>query len=79
MANKHKHKLSITIDEEIFQAIEATSKSYNIAISQLAQKAFKVWLKTEIESMMAKGYEEMKKEDKAFADMTFEAQRKILS
>jgi len=27
---------------------------------------------------MAKGYEEMAKEDKAFADITFEVQREVL-
>jgi len=79
MITKCKRKLSITIDEEIYQALDATSKSYNINKSQLAQKAFKLWLKKEIETMMAKGYEEMKNEDKAFADIAFEGQREILS
>ena len=79
MTTKCKHKLSITIDEGIYRAIEAKSKSYNVAISHLAEKAFKLLLKTEIEAMMAKGYEETKNEDKAFADITFEAQREILS
>ena len=30
------------------------------------------------ESLMAKGYDEMAEEDKALADVTFEAQREIL-
>jgi len=48
-----------------------------MAKSQLAQEAFRLWLKKETETFMAKGYEEMAEEDKAFADITFEAQREI--
>ena len=36
------------------------------------------WSKKQTESLMAKGYDEMAEEDKAFADVTFEAQREIL-
>jgi len=46
--------------------------------SQLAQRAFRLWLEKETEAQMAKGYEEMAKEDKAFSDLTFQSQREIL-
>ena len=49
-----------------------------LAKSQLAQEAFSLWLKKETEALMAKGYEEMAAEDKAFADVSLEAQREIL-
>jgi hypothetical protein len=73
-----KRKVSLTIDEEIYAAIDRASKTLNLAKSQLAQEAFSLWLKKQTETLMAKGYEEMAAEDKAFADVTFEAQREIL-
>lgn len=73
-----KRKVSLTIDEEIYAAIDKASKTLNLAKSQLAQEAFSLWLKKQTESLMAKGYEEMAEEDNAFADVTFEAQREIL-
>ncbi len=73
-----KRKVSLTIDEEIYAAINKASKTLNLAKSQLAQEAFSLWLKKQTETLMAKGYEEMAEEDEAFADVTFEAQREIL-
>ena len=73
-----KTKVSFTIDEEIYAAIDKASKTLNLAKSQLAQEAFSLWLTKQTESLMAKGYDEMAEEDKAFADVTFEAQREIL-
>ena len=70
-----KTKVSFTIDEDIYAAIDKASKTLNLAKSQLAQEAFSLWLKTQTESLMAKGYDEMAEEDKAFSDVTFEAQR----
>ena len=49
-----------------------------MAKSQLAQEAFRLWLKKETESLMAKGYEEMADEDRALANITLEAQKEIL-
>ena len=72
-----KRKVSLTIDEEIYAAIDKASKTLNLAKSQLAQEAFSLWLKKQTEALMAKGYEEMAEEDKAIADVTFEAQREI--
>jgi len=73
-----KRKVSLSIDEGLYAAIEKASKTLNLAKSQLAQEAFSLWLKKETEVLMAKGYEEMAEEDKAFADVTFEAQKEIL-
>ena len=39
-----KRKVSLTIDEEIYEAIEKASKTLNLAKSQLAQEAFSLWL-----------------------------------
>ncbi len=73
-----KKKVSLTIDEDLYDAIDKASKMLKLAKSQLAQEAFSLWLKKETEALMAKGYEEMAAEDKAFADVSLEAQREIL-
>ena len=72
-----KRKVSLTIDEETYEAIEKASRSHRIAKSQLAQEAFQLWLKNETEALMAKGYKEMAEEDEVFAALTFEAQREV--
>ena len=73
-----KRKVSLTIDEEIYAAIDKASKTLNLAKSQLAQEAFRLWLKKQTEALMAEGYEAMAEEDKDFADLTFEAQRETV-
>ena len=73
-----KKKVSLTIDQDLYDAIDKASKMLKMAKSQLAQEAFSLWLKKETEALMAKGYEEMAAEDKAFADVSLEAQREIL-
>ena len=75
---RRKRKVSLTIDEDLYADIEKASKNFYMAKSQLAQKAFRLWLKKETEALMAKGYEEMVEEDKAFADLTSQAQMEIL-
>ena len=75
---KTKRKISLTIDEGIYSAIEEASRTYRIAKSHLAQEAFTLWLKKETEDLMSKGYEEMSKEDNGMAEQAFEAQREIL-
>ena len=70
-----KVKISLTIDEEICSAIDKASKELNLAKSQLAQQAFRLWLKRHNEALMARGYEEMSEQDKEFSKLTFEAQR----
>lgn len=72
-----KRKISLTIDEDIYLAIESLSKNYKKAKSQLAQDAFKLWIKKETESLMAEGYEDMYEEDKTLAEVAFEAQREV--
>ncbi len=74
-----KRKISLTIDDTIFLAIERAAKTRNMAISHIAQEAFELWLKNETEMMMTKGYEEMAKEDRIFAETVIDAQREILT
>jgi len=74
-----KRKISVTIDAEMFEAIEDAAKTCNMAKSQLTQEALRLWLKKRTEESMAAGYVEMAREDREFADTTFDAQKEILS
>lgn len=74
-----KRKMSLTIDEGVFRALEQASKERNMAMSHIAQKALVLWLRTETERMMAEGYEDMAEEDHAIAESSFDAQREVVS
>jgi len=76
---KTKKKMSITIDADIFEAVEKATASCNMAKSHLAQEAFILWFKKRTEELMAKGYAEMAREDQEFINMAFNAQNEILS
>ena len=73
-----KRKISLTIDEPIYFAIEKMAKINSIAKSHIAQQAFKLWIRNETEKQMAKGYEEMANEDHDFSEMSMNAQREII-
>jgi len=73
-----KRKLSVTVDENIFQAVDKAARACNMAKSQLAQEAFRLWITKRTQDLMAKGYEEMAKEDREFAELAIQAQREIL-
>jgi len=75
---RNKRKVSLTLDEDLYADIDMAAKTFNMAKSQLAQKAFRLWLKKETEALMAKGYEEMAEEESAFVDLAFQSQREIL-
>ena len=74
-----KKKVSVTIDAEIFEDIAKAAESCKMAKSQLAQEAFKLWLKKRTEESMAVGYAEMAAEDIEFANTALHAQKETLS
>lgn len=74
-----KRKMSFTIDEGVFLSLERASREHGMAMSHIAQKALELWLQTETEMMMAKGYQEMAEEDRAIAERAFDAQREVLT
>jgi len=74
-----KRKISVTIDAELLNVFDNASKTYNMAKSHMAQEAFAMWLKKKTEQLMANGYREMAEEDKESAELSFEAQREIVS
>ena len=74
-----KRKISLTVDETVVREIERISEKNRIAKSRIAQEAFELWLKREVERKMAEGYEEMAEEELESAENKLEAQRETLS
>lgn len=74
-----KRKISLTVDESVIREIERISEKNRIAKSRIAQEAFELWLKREVERRMAEGYEDMAEEELESAENALEAQREILS
>lgn len=74
-----KRKMSVTIDADILGTIEDIAEASGTAKSQLAQEALKLWLKKRTQDLMAKGYTEMAEEDRKLAELSFEAQKEVLT
>ena len=74
-----KRKISLTVDETVVREIERISEKNRIAKSRIAQEAFELWLKREVERKMAEGYEEMAEEELESAENKLEAQLETLS
>jgi metal-responsive CopG/Arc/MetJ family transcriptional regulator len=72
-----KKKITITIDEEIYEAIDRATREFKMHRSQLAQEALSLWLKKQTEDLMAHGYREMAEEDRQFSEMVLEAQKEV--
>ena len=72
---RNKSKLSVTIDNKILKEVEKVSNNSNFSKSQLTEEALKFWFKRNTEKLMAKGYEEMAKEDLEFSESTLAAQK----
>lgn len=75
---RNKSKLSVTIDNKILKEVEKVSNNSNFSKSQLTEEALKFWFKRNTEKLMAKGYEEMAKEDLEFSESTLAAQKEIM-
>ncbi len=76
---KTKKKLSITIDNNLWEEVEKTSKAKKYSKSRLTEEALKLWFKKEREKLMAKGYKDMAKEAQEFMNLALEAQREVIN
>ena len=75
---KTKKKISVTIDEGLFESVDQASRRFKVARSQLAQEAFTLWLKKKTETQMIQGYKEMASEDRETVELALAAQKEIL-
>ena len=73
-----KERLSITIDSDLFNKIEKTSKEENIPRSRIIMEALKLWEQKRIENLMRRGYLESAKEDLALAEFDLEAGNEVV-
>ena len=75
---KTKKKISVTIDEGVYEAVDQAARHFQVARSQLAQEAFTLWLIKKAEGLMAQGYREMAREDVEAAERSLAAQKEVL-
>ena len=75
---KTKKKISVTIDEGLYEAIDQASRRFQVTRSQLTQEALGLWLRKKTESLMAQGYREMAREDQEAAEDSLAAQKEVL-
>ena len=76
---KTKKKLSITIDNNLWEEVEKTSRTKKYSKSRLTQEALKLWFKKEREELMAEGYKDMAREAQDFVGLTLEAQKEVIN
>ena len=76
---KTKKKVTITIDENLYYAVNQASRRFKIARSRLAQEAISLWLRKKAEESMEEGYKIMAEEDRLISDLTIHAQKEIQS
>jgi hypothetical protein len=74
---KTKRKVTITIDEDLYEVVNQATKRFNLARSRLAQEAISLWLEKKTEEFMAEGYRMMADEDRSFSELTIQAQKEI--
>ena len=74
---KTKKKVTITIDEDLYDVVNQATKTFNLNRSRLAQEAISLWLEKKTEELMAEGYKMMADEDRAFSELAIEAQKEI--
>ena len=75
---KTKKKISVTIDEGLYEAIDQASRRFQVGRSQLTQEALGLWLRKKTESLMAQGYREMARDDQETAEDSLAAQKEVL-
>jgi metal-responsive CopG/Arc/MetJ family transcriptional regulator len=76
---KTKKKLSITIDNNLWEEVEKTSRTKKYSKSRLTEEALKLWFKKEREELMAEGYKDMAREAQDFMGLTLEAQKEVIN
>jgi len=76
---KTKKKLSITIDNNLWEEVEKTSRTKKYSKSRLTEEALKLWFKKEREELMAEGYKDMASEAQDFMGLTLEAQKEVIN
>jgi hypothetical protein len=74
---KTKRKVTITIDDDLYEVVNQATKRFNLARSRLAQEAISLWLEKKTEEIMAEGYRMMADEDRSYSELTIQAQKEI--
>ena len=59
----HKLKVTLSLDEDLVEELERTSRETKKSRSRLVQEALKLWRRKELQTKLAQGYQEMADEN----------------
>ncbi len=59
----HKLKVTLSLDEDLVEELERTSRETKKSRSRLVQEALKLWRRMELQAKLARGYQEMADEN----------------
>ena len=59
----HKLKVTLSLDEDLVEELERTSRETKKSRSRLVQEALELWRRKELQIKLAQGYQEMAEEN----------------
>ncbi len=74
----HKVKVTLSLDEDLVEAIEKISRQRKKPRSRVVQEALRLWQRKELQEKLAAGYRAMAGEDRETAERHVSAFREIL-
>lgn len=74
----HKVKVTLSLDEDLVEAIEKISRQRKKPRSRVVQEALRLWQRRELQEKLAAGYRAMAEEDRETAERHVSAFREIL-
>jgi len=69
----HKLKVTLSLDEDLVEELERTSRETKKSRSHLVQEALKLWRRKELQTKLAQGYQEMADENVETAEQGLSA------
>ena len=69
----HKLKVTLSLDEDLVEELERTSRETKKSRSRLVQEALKLWRRKELQTKLAQGYQEMADENVETAEQGLSA------
>ena len=69
----HKLKVTLSLDEDIVEELERTSRETKKSRSRLVQEALELWRRKELQTKLAQGYQEMAEENLETAEQGLSA------
>jgi len=63
MRQGRREKLSVTVDPQLYRAIERHAEDFSVPKSRIIEEAIRLWERSRLAALAREGYEKMAKED----------------